>query len=55
MVDIKNTELYLKVIAQIHSVYRTEGCKMLFGRGGVQPASSSGSVQPSGMHHQPSR
>jgi hypothetical protein len=35
MVDIKNTELYLKVIAQIHSVYRTEGCRMLFGNLGA--------------------
>ena len=34
MVDIKNTELYLKVISQIHSVYRTEGSRMLFGGGG---------------------
>lgn len=30
MIDIKNTELYLKVISQIHSVYRTDGSKMLF-------------------------
>ena len=35
MVDIKNTELYLKVIAQIHSVYRTDGSRMMFGGGGL--------------------
>ena len=33
MVDIKNTELYLKVISQIHNVYKTEGARMLFGNG----------------------
>jgi uncharacterized membrane protein YgcG len=42
MVDIKNTELYLKVISQIHSVYRTEGSKMLFGGGGNSASSSGG-------------
>lgn len=31
MVDIRNTELYLKVIAQIHAVYRTDGSRMMFG------------------------
>jgi hypothetical protein len=33
MVDIKNTELYLKVISQIHNVYKTEGARMLFSGG----------------------
>jgi hypothetical protein len=37
MVDIKNTELYLKVISQIHNVYKTDGSRMLFG----PPAQSS--------------
>jgi len=56
MVDIKNTELYLKVIAQIHSVYRTEGCRMLFGGGAVQPSSSgNGTVPSQGTNHQASR
>ena len=31
MVDIRNTELYLKVISQIHAVYRTDGSRMMFG------------------------
>jgi hypothetical protein len=31
MVDVKNTELYLKVISQIHNIYKTEGSRMLFG------------------------
>ena len=31
MVDVKNTELYLKVISQIHNVYKTDGSRMLFG------------------------
>ena len=31
MVDIRNTELYLKVISQIHNVYKTDATKMLFG------------------------
>lgn len=31
MVDVKNAELYLKVINQIHSVYKTDGTRMLFG------------------------
>lgn len=31
MVDIRNTELYLKVINQIHNVYKTDATRMLFG------------------------
>jgi len=31
MVDIRNTELYLKVINQIHNVYKTDASRMLFG------------------------
>ncbi len=42
MVDIKNTELYLKVISQIHSVYRTEGSKMLFGGSGSSSGNGNG-------------
>jgi hypothetical protein len=53
MVDIKNTELYLKVISQIHSVYRTEGSKMLFG--GLHgahpiPASAAAAAAASANH-----
>ncbi len=41
MVDIKNTELYLKVIAQIHAVYRTDGSRMMFGSVSPQQNQSS--------------
>lgn len=44
MVDIKNTELYLKVIAQIHAVYRTDGSRMMFGANtqhGAQPGAGA--------------
>ena len=40
MVDIKNTELYLKVIAQIHAVYRTEGSRMMYS--GMAPQTLGG-------------
>jgi hypothetical protein len=30
VVDIRNTEIYLKVVAQIHSVYKMDGTRMLF-------------------------
>ena len=43
MVDIRNTELYLKVIAQIHAVYRTDGSRMMFGgSGGAAGAGGNG-------------
>jgi hypothetical protein len=54
MVDIRNTELYLKVIAQIHAVYRTDGSRMMFGSSsGLTPsfhgaASSATPAAPSG-------
>lgn len=55
MVDIRNTELYLKVIAQIHNVYKTDGGRMLFGVNSISQqhphqsssASTSGSGGPS--------
>lgn len=47
MIDIKNTELYLKVVSQIHSVYRTDGSKMLFSPA-VPGAGASASGVPGG-------
>lgn len=49
MVDIRNTELYLKVISQIHSVYKTDATKMLFGP--QQPAAANSQPQNSQQHH----
>ena len=44
MVDIRNTELYLKVINQIHNVYKTDASKMMFG------PQQNQQQQPSGAH-----
>ncbi len=54
MVDIKNTELYLKVISQIHNVYKTEGARMLFWNGVQQQLQSAHSAAsgPAGIRQQ---
>ena len=52
MVDIKNTELYLKVISQIHNVYKTEGARMLFS--GTASAGGTGSHHQQQQHSTPS-
>jgi hypothetical protein len=44
MVDIRNTELYLKVINQIHNVYKTDGSRMLFSNGTGSGSSGGSSV-----------
>lgn len=57
MVDIRNTELYLKVINQIHSVYKTDATKMLFGpqqqllQPAASPASANSQSQSLQQHH----
>ncbi len=46
MVDIRNTELYLKVIAQIHAVYRTDGSRMMFGNNIASSANQQQQATP---------
>ena len=49
MVDIRNTELYLKVIAQLHAVYRTDSSRMMFGgsAGSTAAPAAAGGLPPS--------
>jgi hypothetical protein len=47
VVDVRNTELYLKVIAQIHAVYKTDASKALFSPHLQQPAHPTGSASSS--------
>lgn len=51
MVDIRNTELYLKVINQIHSVYKTDATKMLFGPQQQQQQQPPNSQPQNSQHH----
>lgn len=37
VVDIRNTELYLKVVTQISNVYKLDGTKLLFQNGVAPP------------------
>ena len=46
VVDIRNTELYLKVVTQISNVYKLDGSKLLF-QNGVAPPLSRPSASPS--------
>ena len=46
VVDIRNTELYLKVVTQISNVYKLDGTKLLF-QNGVAPPTTRPPPQPS--------
>lgn len=46
VVDIRNTELYLKVITQITSVYKLDSGKLLFQNGVAPPLTVSSALLP---------
>jgi hypothetical protein len=46
MVDVRNTELYLKVVTQITNTYKLDSHRLLF-HNGVAPSSSSSSFSSS--------
>lgn len=47
VVDIRNTELYLKVVTQISNVYKLDGTKLLFQNGVAPPTTRPAPAEPS--------
>lgn len=52
VVDLKSTEVYLKVLGQITATYKMDGAKLMFGQGSSASSSSSSQQQQQQGTHQ---